>query len=66
MPESESAYTIHGLQRIVARKEGARMRMLLHGLWIALIILFAWITVERRWFADPVEPPDHPDDTEWW
>ncbi|TCP59657.1 hypothetical protein EV586_101889 [Tumebacillus sp. BK434] len=42
------------------------MRILLHGLWIALIILFSWLTVERRWFADPVEPPDHPDDTEWW
>jgi hypothetical protein len=42
------------------------MRFLLHGLWIALIILFSWVTVERRWFADPVDPPDHPDDNEWW
>ncbi|ASS74959.1 hypothetical protein CIG75_08150 [Tumebacillus algifaecis] len=47
-------------------KAGDEIRILVDGLWIALIILLAWITVERRWFADPVEPPDHPDDNEWW
>ena len=37
-----------------------------HAAWIILIILIAFFTVERRWFADPAEPPAHPDDDEWW
>jgi hypothetical protein len=49
-------------------KRGVRCRMfyLLDFFLIALIILFACITVKRRWFADPTEPPAHPDDDEWW
>ena len=39
---------------------------LLHASWIVLIVLFALFTVERRWFADPIEPPESPDDDEWW
>jgi hypothetical protein len=42
------------------------LSLLYHSIWIVVIILVACVTVERHWFADPTEPPAHPDDDEWW